>query len=54
MPKFKITYTFDGVGEFTCEAEDQEEAENKFFDGDGEYITTDEENFEIQDVQKIN
>ena len=49
MKKFKINYTFEGKGEIIIEAENQEEAEDKFYNGDypKEDLNEEQTNFEI-------
>lgn len=52
MSTFHISYTCDGKGLAIVEAENEEEARGKFFDGDCEYINEPEENFEIRIITK--
>jgi hypothetical protein len=53
MPKFKITYYFDGNGEVEIEAKTAEKAREKFFNG--EFRDEEEwgENYNIDKVEKI-
>ena len=52
--KFKINYTFDGEGETIVEAKNEEEAKDKFFNGDYAEEKEREEgtNYEIEKINK--
>lgn len=50
MPKFELSYTFNGYGTVVIEAENKEEAEDKF--SEGEFSNEEErtEDFEVNHV----
>lgn len=50
MAKFKIIYYFDGKGTAIVEAENKEEAEEKFNNGETEEDTEESENYCIRNV----
>jgi hypothetical protein len=54
MPKYKMLYSYSGSGKTIIEADNQEEAEEMFYDGD--YSPDDEENFsnDIIEIEEIN
>lgn len=52
--KYKIYYSFDGIGNVVVEANNKEEAEEKFSNGEWDTKVEDEsgENYEIDLVEK--
>lgn len=55
IKKFKIKYYFDGNGEIEVDAKNEEEARDKFIDGDCDYKTENEwgESYIIDKVEEI-
>ncbi len=43
MKKYKISYYFDGYGEAFVEAKNEEEARDKFYEGDADFDSGTEE-----------
>ena len=54
MPKYKLSYTFDGVGAVIIDADNAEDAEEKFFEGDFSDEQEDGSNYEVADVVEFN
>jgi len=54
LKRYKIKYFFDGYGEGFVEAKNEEEARDKFFDGDTDLISEAEwgENYNIDMIEQ--
>jgi len=53
MQKFKVFYTFDGVGNCEVEAENEQEAEELFFDGEFDNDYQSGSDYKVSRVEKI-
>ena len=54
MKTYKIEYSFDGHGEVEVKAKNQEEAEEKFFEGEFEKEKEWGENSDIEKIEEVN
>ena len=53
MPMYKITYTFDGWGTVLVEADNEEEAQEIYDDGGGDYVDEGGETYYIDRIECI-
>jgi len=53
MKKFRINYYFDGKGSCVVKAKTQEEAEEKFHEGEFSEDTDDSSNYNINSTEEI-
>jgi len=54
MPKYKVSYTYDGVGYAIIDADTPEQAEEKFFEGEFSDEKEDGSNYEVDGTLLIN
>ena len=52
MPQYKLTYTFNGVGVVLIDADNSEQAEDMFYDGEFDNEQEDGSDYEINQVVK--
>lgn len=53
MPKFKVYYSFNGQGEATIQANNENEAENKFEEGLWDQDEDKSHDYEIDKIEKL-